>query len=114
MGKWCGRGDSGANFSDVSIVWRQQKRGKIVDELDLVQETVSNWESLDEVAEVETREVFAGVDGKHAFLSRIHLRGRETPVYIEMRALSSDEDDLEERFSNGRPAAWSRPGFSLN
>ena len=85
-----------------------------MDELDLVQEAVSNWESLDEVAEVETCEAFADAYGKHAYLSRVQLRGRETPVYIEMRALSGDEDDLEERFSNGKLAAWGRPGFSLN
>ena len=47
-----------------------------MDELDLMQEAVSNWESLQEVAEVETCEVYRGAEGKRAYLSRILARQR--------------------------------------
>ncbi len=87
---------------------------KTMDELDLIQEAVSNWESLDEVAEVETCEVYTNTEGKRSYLSRILLRDREAPLYIEVRAFSGNGDALEEMFSNGKPATWSRPGFSLN
>ena len=85
-----------------------------MDELDLMQEAVSNWESLQEVAEVETCEVYRGAEGKRAYLSRILLRDREAPIYIEMRAVTGAGGALVEMFNNGKPVAWSRPGYSLN
>ena len=85
-----------------------------MDELDLIQEAVSNWESLQEVAEVETCEVSPGTQGKRAYLSRILLKDRENPVFIEVRAIVGTADSTEEMFNNGKPVAWSRPGYSLN
>ena len=85
-----------------------------MDELDLIQEAVSNWESLDEGAEVETCEIYTSTEGKRAYLSRILLRDREAPLYIEVRAFSGNGDALEKVLSKGKPATWSRPGFSVN
>ena len=85
-----------------------------MDELELIQEAVSNWESLQEVTEVETCEVSPGNRGKRAYLSHIVLHDRENPVYIEVRAIVDAGDSVEEQFTKGKPVAWSRPGYSLN
>ena len=85
-----------------------------MDELDLIQEAVSNWESLQEVAEIETCEVSTDDLEERLFLARIMPRDRKSPIYIEMRALQEGDDGLKELLENGRPVIWSRPGHSLN
>ncbi len=85
-----------------------------MDEFDLIQEAVANWESLDEVAEVETWEFPVGEAGERVFLARILPQDRETAVYIEMRAVSGAGSYLEKVPNCAKPVAWSKPGFSLN
>ena len=45
----------------------------MMDELDLIQEAVSNWESLYEVEEVETWELSSGALGESTTVARILL-----------------------------------------
>ncbi|MDE2861147.1 MAG: hypothetical protein OYI31_00165 [Chloroflexota bacterium] len=85
-----------------------------MDELDLIQEAVVNWESLDEVAEVETWELCAGAEEERIYLSRILPQGGERAVYIEMRAVSGVSGSLDRVPYGAKPVSWSRPGFSLN
>jgi|AP45_3_1055517.scaffolds.fasta_scaffold362759_1 hypothetical protein len=59
-----------------------------MDEMELVQEAVSNWESLEEVEEIRTHEIYIGSTEDRAFLSRIQLRDVDRPVYIEVRLLN--------------------------
>ena len=90
------------------------KGKRMMDELDLIQEAVSNWESLYEIEEVETCEILPGALEERSFLSRILLREREEPIYIEMRVLKESEGRLKEIFERERPVIWSKPGYSLN
>ena len=90
------------------------KGKRMMDELDLIQEAVSNWESLYEVEEVETWELSSGTLGESTTVARILTRNREAPIYIEMRALHEVDDGLKELLENGKPVMWSRPGHSLN
>ncbi len=85
-----------------------------MDEFDLIQEAVANWESLDEVEEVETWELCAGEEGERVFLARILPQDRETAVYIEMRAVSGAGSNLDKVPNGAKPVAWSKPGFSVN
>jgi len=79
-------------------------------EMVLVQEAVVNWESMDGVEEIGTREVYIGNTEERAFLSRILFQDMEKPVYIEVRLLrevdGEQEDELEFRFENGVPVIW--------
>ena len=79
-------------------------------EMELVQEAVENWESLDAVEEIGIREVYIGDTEERAFLSRIRFRDRERPVFIEVRFLKEEDDELEgeleSRFENGSPVVW--------
>ena len=59
-----------------------------MDEMQLVQEAMSNWESPEKVEEIRTREVYIGSTEDRAFLSRIQLRDVDRPVYIEVRLLN--------------------------
>ena len=86
----------------------------MMDELDLIQEAVSNWESLYEIEGVETCDILSSALEERSFLLRILLREREEPIYIEMRVLKEAEGRLKEIFERGRPVIWSRPGYSLN
>lgn len=85
-----------------------------MDELDLIQEAVVNWESLDEVREAETWELCAGEEGERVFMARILPQDRETAVYIEMRAVSGAGSSVDKVLDGAKPVAWSKPGFSLN
>ena len=85
-----------------------------MDEFDLIQEAVANWESLDEVEEVETWELCAGEQGERVFLARILPQDRESAIYIEMRAVSGAGGSLDRVLNGAKPVAWSKPGFSLN
>ena len=79
-------------------------------EMELVQEAVMNWESMDGVEEIGTREVYIGNTEERAFLSRILFQDMEKPVYIEVRLLKEVDDEqeyeLEFRFENGVPVIW--------
>lgn len=79
-------------------------------EMQLVQEAVANWESMDDVEEIGTREIFIGITEERAFLSRIMFRDMERPVYIEVRLLREEneeqEGELEFKFENGQPVIW--------
>ena len=79
-------------------------------EMELVQEAVVNWESMDDVEEIGTREVYVGNTEERAFLSRIMFRDMEKPVYIEVRLLKEvdeeKEGELQFRFENGVPVIW--------
>ncbi|MDA0988055.1 MAG: hypothetical protein O2783_02740 [Chloroflexi bacterium] len=79
-------------------------------EMELVQEAVANWESMDDVEEIGTREIFIGITEERAFLSRITFRDVEKPVYIEVRLLREEteeqEGELEFKFENGQPVIW--------
>ena len=79
-------------------------------EMELVQEAVANWESMDDVEEIGTREVYIGDTEERAFLSRIVFRDMERPVYIEIRLLKQEDEEqegeLESRFENGLPVIW--------
>ena len=79
-------------------------------EMELVQEAVMNWESMDDVEEIGTREVYVGNTEERAFLSRIMFRDMEKPVYIEVRLLKEvdeeKEGELQFRFENGVPVIW--------
>ena len=90
-------------------------RGSIMEQIEwiemvLVQEAVVNWESMDGVEEIGTREVYIGNTEERAFLSRILFQDMEKPVYIEVRLLrevdDEQEDELEFRFENGVPVIW--------
>jgi len=79
-------------------------------EIQLVQEAVENWESMDEGEEIGTREIFIGITEERAFLSRIMFRDMERPVYIEVRLLREEteeqEGEMEFKFENGQPVIW--------
>ena len=79
-------------------------------EMELVQEAVANWVSMDDVEEIGTREIYVGNTEERAFLSRIMFRDMEKPVYIEVRLLrevdEEEEDGLQFRFENGVPVIW--------
>ena len=82
-------------------------------EMELVQEAVMNWESMDDVEEIGTREIYVGNTEERAFLSRIMFRDMEKPVYIEVRLLrevdnvdNEEEGELEFKFENGVPVIW--------
>ena len=77
-----------------------------MDELELVQEAVSNWESLDDVDGIEVTMLQDDM-GNEAYVSRILLRGRPLPVYLEFRVLNGEPAGLLEK---GVQAAWRPPG----
>ena len=106
MGRAMGSGQSSS---------REQVKGSVVmDEFDLIQEAVSNWESLYEIEVVDTCELPSPDAEGRLFLARIMPRGEETPLYIEMRTLGRVDIRLEESFDRGKPVSWSQPGYSLN
>ena len=53
------------------------------DGFQLVQEAVSNWESLDGVVGVDVVE-FPDNTNEHGYLAKIALLGRSRPVFIEL------------------------------
>jgi hypothetical protein len=79
-------------------------------EMQLVQEAVENWGSMDDVEEIGTREIFIGITEERAFLSRIMFRDVERSIYIEVRLLREEneeqEGELEFKFENGQPVIW--------
>ena len=77
-----------------------------MDELELVQEAVSNWESLDDVDGVEVTLLQDDSLGD-TYISRILLRGRTSPVYLELRVFNGEPAGLLEE---GVPASWRPPG----
>ena len=72
-------------------------------EMELVQEAVANWESLEDVEKIGTRELYVGDTEGRAFLSRIQLRDMDRPIYIEVRLFGEEGDAMERLFKNGLP-----------
>ena len=59
--------------------------GMANDAFQLVQEAVSNWESLDGVAAVEVVEERLADAGERGFLARVAVFDRREPIHIELR-----------------------------
>ncbi len=79
-----------------------------MDELELVQEAVANWENLDEVESVEALKLPRRDGRGPTYMSRIALRGRELPVYLEMTILNVEPEGIHE---DGIAVAWRPPQY---
>ena len=92
------------------------------DGFQLVQEAVSNWESLDGVAGVGVVK-FPDNTNEHGYLARISLLGRSRPVFIQLTLIDpyefmemsyiTDEEYqatlpglYEAIFEEGQPVQW--------
>ena len=79
--------------------------GMANDAFQLVQEAVSNWESLDGVAAVEVVEERLADAGERGFLARVAVFDRREPIHIELRIVEPSTL-FEARLREGRPVGW--------
>ena len=78
-----------------------------MDEFGLLQEAVANWESLDGVQDIETREIYNDL-GERTFLSKIQVRGTASPMYVETH-LVYEISRVAHSFDIGREVIWRMP-----
>lgn len=96
------------------------------DGFQLVQEAVSNWESLDGVTSVDVVEEWLGNTSERGFMAKVVLEDEPEPVYIQLTLVDPHErmeyyvdDDLsqeqfdllapvfyEARFNEKPPVRW--------
>ena len=79
--------------------------GMANDAFQLVQEAVSNWESLDGVAAVDVVEERLADAGERGFLARVAVFDQQEPMYIELRIMEPSTL-FEVRLRDSRPVGW--------
>ncbi len=84
------------------------------DGFQLVQEAVSNWESLDGVAGVDVVEEWLGNTSERGFMAKVVLEDEPEPVYIQLTLVDPhermeyyvDEDLSQEQFDLFAPVFY--------